>query len=285
MKISLKTIALTILVGTLFLWNNVLAEWEDTICGNEEWYDLYECRIDTICEPYKPQKPIYKKEKYQEAEALKSTYIWADTNAPSLGEAKKIYRENMGNTYKCVIVQAQKNALNFLKDQLDGQVDDTIWRQIEQRVNKLDLTANTLKCSLTEKDRFTIKSDLLEEVTYELCHYVNYLEYLKVFYSDTENTLWFNDEGANDSYQQKYSTGEIPELISWIQSEINQEISHTYKVYPLVFHAYSEYENNFPIHFLLEVIHADFLLLRQKMYQTIQPIAQVGYKIINAMSF
>jgi len=258
---------------------------EENVCWKQEGYQLYECRIKAICESYKPKKPIYKKQQYKEAKTLKNAYIGADTQAPALGEAKRIYRENVGNTYKCVIVQAQKNALNFLKDQLDGQVDDTIGRQIEQRINKLDLTANTLKCSLTEKDKFTIKFNLLQEVTYEMCHYVNYLEYLKVFYSDTENSLWLNDDEVNDLYQQEYNTNDIPKVISWIQNEINSEISHTYKVYPLVFHAYSEYENNFPIHFLLEIIHADFLLLRQKMYQTIMPIAQVGYKIINAMSY
>lgn len=262
---------------------------EDTgACEKKEWYELYTCRINQICEVYKPEKPIFKKEKYTDAKKMAGEYIGSEESAPALWEAKRIYRANMWSTYKCVMVQSQKNALEIIKKQLktekSGKIDDTIGRQIEQRINRLDLTVNTLKCSLTEKEDFTVKAGLLKELTYEMCHYVNYLEYLNVYYSDTNNTLWLNDEWVNTLYEEGYNVTHIPELIGGIQGEISKEISHTYKVFPLVFHAYSEYENNFPIHFLLEVIHADFVLLKQKMYETLMPIAQVGYKIINAMS-
>ena len=274
----------------LWLWGSIVTvKAEDDTCETKEWYSLYTCRIKKICEVYKPEKPIYKKEKYSEASELSSGYIGADSEVPALEEAKRIYRENMWSTYKCVMVQSQKNALNFLKDQLkaekSGKIDDTIGRQIDLRINKLDLTANTLKCSLTQKDSFTVKSELLKETTYEMCHYISYLEYLKAFYANTENALWVNNGGVNTLHEEGYTVTHISELMSWIQGKIIQEIEHTYKIFPLVFHAYSEYENNFPIHFMLEIIHADFLLLRQKLYETIMPIAQVGYKIINAMSY
>lgn len=262
--------------------------WAADSCETKSWYDLYTCRIQQVCEVYKPQKPTFKTTPYKEAKTLSSSYIGSDTEAPALGEAKKIYRENIGTIYKCVMIQAQKNALDFLKDQLkaekSGKIDDTIGRQIEQQMNKLDLTRNTLKCSSTEKDQFTVKKNLLDETTYEMCKYVSYLTYLRDYYANTENVMWLNQEWANALFEQNFQTSQVAERIEWIQGEIATEINHTYKVFPLVFHAYSEYENNFPIHFMLEVIHADFLLLRQKMYEVIMPIAQVGYKIINAMS-
>ena len=67
--------------------------------------------------------------------------------------------------------------------------------------------------------------------------------------------------------------------------EIEDEIEHTYKVFPLAYSGYSDYENNFPIHFLLDIIKDDYKILRKKLYEVLMPIAQVWYKIINAMSY
>lgn len=281
-KLYLLAILLAVCISPVWVF------WAEDTCETQSWYDLYNCRIKQVCEVYKPQKPTFKTTPYTKAETLSSSYIGADTPAPALWEAKRIYRENIGTIYKCVMVQAQKNALDFLKDQLkaekSGKIDDTIGRQIEQRINKLDLTMNTLKCSFTEKDKFTIKKNLLDEATFEMCKYVSYLTYLREYYASTQNAMGLNQDWANALFEQNFQTSQIAERIEGIQGEIAAEINQTYKVFPLVFHAYSEYENNFPIHFMLEVIHADFILLRQKMYEVIMPIAQVGYKIINAMS-
>ena len=63
----------------------------------------------------------------------------------------------------------------------------------------------------------------------------------------------------------------------------DSEIDQTYKVFPLAFHAYTEYENNISIHFLLELIREDYITLRQKLHEAINPINQVVYKISWAM--
>ena len=69
-----------------------------------------------------------------------------------------------------------------------------------------------------------------------------------------------------------------------IQSDITAEIEHSYELFPIAFHAYSEYENNYPIHALLQIIREDFMVLRDKLYDAVNPINQVWYKIMNAMS-
>jgi hypothetical protein len=65
---------------------------------------------------------------------------------------------------------------------------------------------------------------------------------------------------------------------------INEEIEQSYKTFPIAFNAYSEFENNFPMHFLLEILKEDFAIFRDKLYKTLGPINQVVYKIHEAMS-
>jgi len=275
-------------VSLLFLPSAWAEDTSDPYCDGKNDFELYECRVENICEGYKSEKPTIKPEKYEEADSFWQSYVGQDTQAPALEKAKEIYRKNMGEIYKCAMIQAQKNSLDFLKKQLkaekSGKLDDTIGRQVELRISRLDIAANKVGCTLSDKKTVYNKLNLLKETTYEMCKHVSYMEYLKYFYSNNPNALWLNNPNVNEDFNQEYVPKDVARTIVNIDRQIAEEISHTYKVAPIVFQAYSEYENNFPLHFLLEIIYSDFVLLRQKMYETLMPIAQVGYKIINAMS-
>lgn len=281
----MKKILCFILISCFFslssVWN-VFSQ-GDT-CGEQSGFNRYNCRIENICENYKSEKPAYNTEDYEEADGQTPEFHGQQSFTPALDNAKALYRENMGNIYKCAIIQAQKNSLEFLKKQLSaeesGQLDDTIGGQIDLRVSRLDLSANRIGCALTNKDQIFNKLNVLKETTYEACRYVNYLEYLKSYYASTENQL-NTTERASDSLV----NSALPQMVDNAQNAIASEIAHTYKVFPIAFQAYSEYENNFPIHFLLEIIRWDFLLLRQGLYETLMPVAQLGLKVINAMSY
>jgi hypothetical protein len=71
--------------------------------------------------------------------------------------------------------------------------------------------------------------------------------------------------------------------MSSINSSLEAEIKHAYKTFPVSYNAYTEYENNFPIHFLLELLKEDYYIFRQKLHEVLNPINQVVYKISNAM--
>jgi|TARA_Y100001960_G_C14620461_1_gene800481 hypothetical protein len=66
-------------------------------------------------------------------------------------------------------------------------------------------------------------------------------------------------------------------------AEIDAEIEHSYKIYPVAFHAYTEYENNLATHLLLELLKEDFMAFRKSLHKSINPLNQVIYKISNAM--
>jgi hypothetical protein len=260
--------------------------WADDICWSQTDQALYECRVKNVCEPYKSEKPVYTSEDYVNFEDVTPEFQNQQTNTPALDNVKKVYRENMGNIYKCGMIQSQKNSLTklweFIKQESSGQLSDAVGGQVEQRIRKLELSSNKVWCSLTDQDSIQNKLNILSETTYEMCKYTSYLEYIKSEYEKTKNNAKTVHQEEDTLF--KVTPREVSNQINQTKNAIANEISHTYKVFPIAFHAYSEYENNFPIHFLLEVIRWDFLILRKLMYQNLMPVAQLGLKVINAMS-
>jgi chromosome segregation ATPase len=111
-----------------------------------------------------------------------------------------------------------------------------------------------------------------------MCRYVVYLEYLKSYYKIPSKLL--DTENKNN---ESYTFSETIRKSMEINNKIQEEKNHSYKVFPVVFHAYSEYENNLPSHLFLELIREDYLVIRDKLQDALSPINQVGYKIMNAM--
>lgn len=296
----MKKVSLFIAIfsGVLLMQNTAFSA--DWVCGWQQWYPLYECRVQNICESYKSEKPVYASEKYIKAEEATQEFQNWNNGSPAIDAAMKTYRENMGNIYKCAMIQSQRNSLNqmkeFLKWESSGQLSDALEWQIDQRIARLDLSSSSVWCSLTDEKSQQNKLNILRETTQQLCIYTSYLEYVKAYYegtgSDFSRSNPTDTQITDGSYSNqvlnqltKVTPSKISNDINASKNKIAQEISHTYKIFPIAYQAYSEYENNYPIHVLLEVIEWDFLILRQLMYQNLMPIAQLWLKVINAMSF
>lgn len=280
---------------------------EDNACNDKELFELYTCRKDNICKAkYSPNNEnkaqiVYDTEKNEESKySEKIIDFWLD-------DAKEIYKENMNNIYKCWILKIQKNSFSLIKDKLLAidkwwAIKNNIEKKIDLELKKIDLKFSDTWCIDIEATTVQNKFNILNNATYELCRYHSYLLYLKEYNSDINKALfsewWASDETwwqmenpdewtkANEDYKknQTYSVKKISGLITAVQTNIDNEIEHIYKVFPIAYHAYSEYENNFPIHTLLQIIREDFIVLRTKLYSAINPINQVVYKISNAMS-
>ncbi len=262
---------ISLIILFLFLSQQLSFASIDELCETSTGFTLYECRIE-MCSDYKTDKPSYTPEEdYEEAES-----------SSAFDDAKTLYRTNMNNIYKCNLIQTQKNTLTLMSEVIKAEqtweLDDSIWWKIETRKTNLDTTSESIPCVLTEKEEIYNKDNLLKETTYQACKYINYLEYLKEYYTDIWNLL-------SDETEEKYTNRYVANKMTNKLYEIEDEIDHTYKVFPLAYSAYSDYENNFPIHFLLDIIKDDYKIFRKKLYEVLMPIAQVWYKIINAMSY
>lgn len=259
----------TIITLLIFLLSSksIFAEWEEN-CETKKWFELYNCRVPKLCSDYKSEKPVIKTTEYYEA----SEKYWID-------EAKGTFRTNMNNIYSCWMLKSQKKSYETIKklvrNEKSWKLANKVLKKIDYKLKSIDESFQKLQCKNVWKKDVYNKIVVLKQTTYELCKYSNYVEYLRDYYSYLPNIR---------PNKESFWVDELIDIKEHIEDEINDELEHNFKVFPIVFNAYSEYENNFPIHVLLELIRDDLITFRDKFYQTISPINQVAYKISNAMS-
>lgn len=275
----------TFLILVVLLFPTISWAAEEANCTTKVGYEKYTCNIKNSCEnqEFNEKKPLVEIEKYQNAEEFKGNG-WINTKA--FEEAQKIYKANMSNIYKCAIISSQKIALKktkeLLKIEKTGTVDDKIGRKIDLQFQKLELASGTIWCKNQDDKNVYNKKNVLNETTLEICKYVHYLEYLKVYYSDLNNLVEPNTNSS--TYQEeKIASTYLSEQIFSILQKLDYEQSRSYIVASTTFGAYSQYENNLIVHIFLQIIKEDYVIIREKLYQAINPINQVVYKISNAM--
>ena len=141
------------------------------------------------------------------------------------------------------------------------------------------MVAESTKCLGIDKKTIFNKLSILRQTTYETCKFGFYTDYLKDYYKDPAKALGMTDEELKetqkDEKQKTFTSQEAADKIEGINKAIDTELTQAYKVFPIAFNAYSEYENNYPIHFLLELIKDDYIIFRDKLYEMTNPINQV----------
>jgi len=238
-------------------------------------------------------KFIYKYNKYQKY--YPPVIDFKDKDAfSSLKTIKEIYKNTQNEIYKCWLISAQYNSMILLENLT--KIDKTwtlkilIKNKIKPKIKRLKQINS--QCKLTDKNISISKKNILDQSTFELCKYSFYLDYLKSYYSNINNILWLSDKKIDKMWNKaklayenmSYNTNFITWLKSKIQNNIEDEYNHSYKIYKLAFTAYSEYQNNYPIHLILWLLKDNLIIYRENLYKAISPINQVVYKIIHAMS-
>lgn len=208
-----------------------------------------------------------------------------------LKKVKKTYRENQNSLYSCALLDIQKNTIKTIWDKLISidktwKLKSVIESKNKLKIKKLDIIKKKRGCiSPSNKDKnnniLNPKKEVLNESVYEFCKYSYYLSFLKNYY---KNIDVINKEVLNKAETNSVRIWEIGEIFSSRQKEIVEEEIHSEKVFNMAFETYVDYENNYPVHVLLEIIKEDFKILRRKFHEAISPLNQVVYKISNAMS-
>lgn len=217
-------------------------------------------------------KPIKEKE-----EALRKKMQLLTTEY-SLEKTKELHVWNMNSIYKCWLLSTQKKSLLLIKNDLIKQ-NPTLGKKIEWKIDsevqKLEYISDSNWCTKSKSKSSVQKLTLLKQATYQTCKYISYLEYLKEYNKSIPNIIEPN--------KWHYTPLEIVKNQEQKVWELDEEIKYTYRIFPLAFHAYWEYENNITAHFLLELLKDDYITLRESLHKALNPINQVVYKIVNAM--
>lgn len=280
MKKNLKKIFFLVLLTT---FSTSFAE-EKTTYLTSSSYQLYKDEVTNFCSVYKKDSELIVT--LNESKYFKD--LWNETKNPwnldALVQAKQDYSKNMDTIYDCATYTAYYRGLKLIKEKLlkTPEQKQGIWENIQQKMKEIEQKISSLDwtCKIKQNNNWLVKSSVLRQATYETCKYNYYLEYLKTYYSNTKNLVSGNLKEA------EIETVQINAVVSkfeWKISEINQEIERAYKVFPIVYQAYADYENNISTHILLELIKKDYDLFRIWLHKSLHPINQVVYKISNAM--
>lgn len=259
-------------------------------------FNKYECRIEQVCKIYDENKKVFNPEKYKPAHIyenfeISDVFLRSGRIEKPLKKAVSVYKENMNNIYKCSMIGIQKNSIMNIKKLLKldktWEIGKAIETKIDNILNRLDMVAESTKCLWIDKKTIFNKLSILRQTSYETCKFWFYTDYLKDYYKDPAKALGISEaqikQNQQDEKIKNYTSQEVAWKMEWLNKAIDIELFQAYKVFPITFNAYSEYENNYPIHFLLELIKEDYMIFREKLYQMTNPINQVWYKIINAM--
>ncbi|MDD3794249.1 MAG: hypothetical protein PHI37_05525 [Candidatus Gracilibacteria bacterium] len=252
-------------------------------------FELYQERVSLFCSEYKisdsSSEMIYLIDKENEflnldkTEGIELEYKTSE----NLDLAKEQYRKNMDDIYGCATNITYYKSLKLIKETLikkNPELNSRLRNKLDEKIKQIEteINNNSAKCKITsEKDNSIIKKSVLKQTTYEFCKYNFYLEYLKGF---NENLSSIDENlKINSNNDIRY----ILEKEAKRKQEIENEIEDINKIFPVVFKAYSEYENNITSHVLLELLREDYDLLREKLHKNLNPINQAVYKISNAM--
>ena len=294
----MKKILYMIAIISISIFSTTYSDTSTSNCQDDQWYELYKCRVKNICEEYKPDTIFYQTIEYENYDIKKSGDTENVTNIVpwenDLARAKSDYKNNMNNIYKCSMIWIQEKSLEAIQQLIANNTYlKTKLKKFKSQQDKLALIKKSLECKTSHDNNSIQKLQVLQQTSMELCKYNSYLEYIRERNSSIKNLIKYNDllKEHNNVLQEDlipddvewYNIWKIAELEREKKTEIDDEIQRAYKIFPLAYHAYSEYENNYSIHLLLELLREDFIAFRENYHKTINPINQVGYKIINAM--
>lgn len=296
MKKKIKFSIISIALISIIFWYYTLSAAEDEL----SWFDLYKERNAQLCTQYKPDKPIFSaKDDYKDfwdikdsewnKTANKSAVWWND-----LDVAKEQYKDTMNSIYKCALLSAQERSIKFIMNTLKEKNNVTAYtKEYDAKLKRLESARKVNKCINANKStKQNDQINVIRQSTFELCKYNNYLEYLLEYNSVIANVLeqdkqskanWGTNIASPDQITETYNITAIANIEKKKKEEISTEIERAYKIFPIAFQAYTEYENNLPVHDLLTMLRNDFIEFRLDLHKNLNPINQVVYKISNAM--
>jgi hypothetical protein len=137
----------------------------------------------------------------------------------------------------------------------------------------------------------SIKSEILNNTTYQECVYRFYMEdYLVSEYKNNFSAFLKSPQKKwkelmpTKLFNSLWSVERLTNFFGNKISQVNQEVNYTRRVYKQAFVSYNEFERTYEMHLWLSFIFEDYINLRDNLKCLLNPIGQVIYKISNAQS-
>jgi len=258
---------LSIVLIFLLSYNLSFAASEAQKIKDETDYWLYKNRVESICSKYKENKLVVNVEEYKSV--LENEVKQNINDSYILDYWISKYKDDMNNIYNCWITLTQINSIDLILKKIwtNNEIKKVLGEKLQAQKSKLQILYKNNKCINTDNNTLNYRLNILKQTTYETCRYNFYMEYLKSYYDsidlvdlnyDKNKSKWISAEWYN-TFVNQYKT------------KINYEVSRAYYLFPLSYHAYTEYENYYPIHILLLLIKEDFISFREKFHKVISP--------------
>jgi len=210
-------------------------------------------------------------------------------------KASLLYKERMNSIYACAVLNAKykihKRMLVTYKPE-----GTNIVRNLQQATQKIDALMKQKKCinissSEGEGSELSVKRSLIRSSTIEYCNYRHYLNYVDY---NVKNSLSRVIEAEEKSRNKPASASgvldrfpnseSVATALVDINSRATTEIAQTQRVFDDAFDAYREFEQNYASHILMILIEDRYLVIREYVRDSMNPIGQVIYKALNATS-
>lgn len=210
-------------------------------------------------------------------------------------KASILYKERMNALYACAVLNTKLRIHTRLIDEFKPQGSNII-RNLEQATRQIESQMSQRSCrNLSEwsgqDSEMSLKKELIRESTLEYCNYRHYLKYVD---DNVKNQLWRVIETEQKIREKQYPssnndarfrfTDVLANEIAGVSERTVNEIAQTERVFDDAFDAYREFERNYASHILMVLIEDRYLLIREYLRDTMNPIGQVIYKASNATS-
>ncbi len=216
--------------------------------------------------------------------------------ASQIEKASLVYKERMNALYACAVLNTKYKIHTRLVKEFHPEGTNMV-RNLERATQQIESQMKQRGCKNVSKEEgdgaeLSMKRSLIRSATMEYCNYRHYLKYVDDNVKNQLSRVIQNEDklraqrqaDPNAPYERFPSSESLAASLGSVSSRATNEIAHTQRVFDDAFDAYRDFEQTYASHILMVLIEDRYLMIREYLRDTMNPIGQVIYKASNASS-
>lgn len=216
--------------------------------------------------------------------------------ASQIEKASLVYKERMNSLYACAVLNAKYKIHTRLVKEFKPEGTNIV-RNLKQATQQIESLLKQKSCKNISKEEgegseLSVKRSLIRSTTMEYCNYRHYLKYVDDNVKNQLSRVIQNEDKLRaqrvaqpDAPNDRFPSSEsMATALGDVTFRAANEIAHTQRVFDDAFDAYRDFEQTYASHILLVLIEDRYLMIREYLRDTMNPIGQVIYKASNASS-